>query len=87
MKRENELSKETVKPKAISHVAVVHCNYGETDAMVVFYAEGNVDMEISCEKVLCERQYKGEKRMILGEETEIGKGCWISNNTHRTFID
>jgi hypothetical protein len=88
MEPENEPSKKLVRPKAISHIAVVHCNYGETDAMVVFYSEGNVDKEISCEKVLCPRALgKGEKRMVLGEEIEVGKGCWISNSIHRTFID
>jgi len=39
----NQPLEKTVKPKAISHVAVVHCNFGQTDALVVFYAEGNID--------------------------------------------
>jgi hypothetical protein len=53
----------------------------------VFYAEGNIDKEVSCEKVLCEKHYKGQKRFALGTEIEVGKGCWITNNIHRTFID
>jgi hypothetical protein len=84
---ENQPAKKPFKPKAISHVAVVHCNYGKTDALVVFYAEGNIDKEVSCEKVLCEKHWKGEKRAMLGTEVELGKGCWITNNIHRTFID
>jgi hypothetical protein len=83
----NQPLEKTVKPKAISHVAVVHCNFGQTDALVVFYAEGNIDKEVSCEKVLCEKHYKGQKRFALGTEIEVGKGCWITNNIHRTFID
>ncbi len=35
-------------PKVVSNVAVVHCNYKDTDALVVFYAEGEVDKEVSC---------------------------------------
>jgi len=82
-----EPEKEHVKPKAISKVAIVHCNYGSTDAMVIFYAEGNVDKEISCEKLFCQKRlHKGEKRVIFGQEIEVGKDCWI-NLPFRTFID
>ncbi len=76
-----------VKPRAIRHVVVVHCNFGQTDAMVVFYAQGNVDKEIFCENKGCTKRLNiPEKRMALGKEIEIRQECWL-NEGYRNFID
>jgi hypothetical protein len=72
---------EKVKPKPVSAVAVVHCNYGNTDAMVVFYRSGNIDKEIACEGVgTCLKRIGSEKLQAPHNK------CWLLL-PFRTFVD